>query len=453
MQTHPLIAAALATALLATTLPTLAQSTDLRTWAASGDVTASANSATLTTAAIDSGESPLSAQSALYIDALEAALALPSGALGLDAWEGSALYSSFNAAAGTRLTLDWTLSTTGFDSAFADRAFAVIDGSTVALIAQVAATPLAGSFSHIFASSGAHTLALGVLDINDVTAVSSFTVSGLQVSAVPEPGEWALLIGGLLVLPWLARRRRVRAAGVTRRMTKRLLAATTLAVTSLGASADTLALWNFNDSNLTVDVGTGTAALVGGTTTSGFNSGGGSSDAVQPGFGWSISSFAAQGTGDKQRGAAFSLSTLGFENIGFSYDMRHSNTAAGDEVVQVSTDGVNFSDLASFSTNNNGAAQPLWFNGRSVDLSALPLGDNQASLTFRVVATFAPGTASYAVSNTSGTYGTTGTWRFDMVTVSGTPIVALPEPGSVLLLLVGLGLLVGLAGRLQSRHS
>ena len=149
---------------------------------------------------------------------------------------------------------------------------------------------------------------------------------------------------------------------------------------SISAHADTIAQWNFNDSNLTVDLGAGTAATVG-STTSTFFSGGGSSDPTQPGAGWSISAFAAQSTANKEKGASFTVSTLGLENISFTYDMRHSNTAAGHEVVQYSVDGTTFNDLATFATNYNGGAV-TFINGRSVDLSAIAAADNQAALTF-----------------------------------------------------------------------
>ncbi|MFO1190621.1 MAG: PEP-CTERM sorting domain-containing protein [Rhodoferax sp.] len=227
-------------------------------------------------------------------------------------------------------------------------------------------------------------------------------------------------------------------------MFKHLIAASVAAIAFLpvAAQASTIAQWNFNDGDLIVDLGAGSATYAGGTALAGFNSGGGSSDPVQPGSGWSISTFAAQGTGDRQRGASFTVSTLGMENIVFRYDMRHSNTAPGHEVVQYSVDGSTFVDIGSFATNNNGANPPLWFNGRTVDLSAVPQADNQASVTFRVVAAFAPETSAYVASNTGASYGTGGTWRFDMVTVSGN-VAPVPEPETYAMLLAGLALVAG----------
>ena len=213
---------------------------------------------------------------------------------------------------------------------------------------------------------------------------------------------------------------------------------------SCAAHAATVAQWNFNDSDLAADLGVGTIALVGGTSTSGFNSGSGSSDPVQPGIGWSISSFAAQSSGDRQRGAQFTVSTLGLENIVFTYDMRHSNTASAFEVVQYSTNGTTFADLATFQTTNG--ASIVFNNGRSVDLSSIVAADNQAALTLRVVAAFAPGTGAYAATNPANTYATNGTMRFDMVTISGT-VAAVPEPESYAMLLAGLAALAGVVRR------
>jgi hypothetical protein len=207
--------------------------------------------------------------------------------------------------------------------------------------------------------------------------------------------------------------------------------------------------WNFNSvtpdtltttGTLTPNIGSGTASLVGGTTAT-FASGAGSSDPVTvDDSGWNLSTFAAQGAGNLTRGAQFQVSTVGFQDVVFSYDLRHSNTAPRSEAVQYSLDGTNFVTASLFSGNLG----DTWFNGRTVDLSLITGANNNANLTFRVLASFEPGTSAYAASNATSTYGTSGTWRFDMVTVSA--VTAVPEPETYAMLLAGLGL-VGLVRR------
>ena len=67
--------------------------------------------------------------------------------------------------------------------------------------------PLAGRFTYTFADAGAHALAIVVMDVTAADKVSTLTISGLQVSAVPEPGQWALLLAGLAGVGALGRRR------------------------------------------------------------------------------------------------------------------------------------------------------------------------------------------------------------------------------------------------------
>jgi hypothetical protein len=203
--------------------------------------------------------------------------------------------------------------------------------------------------------------------------------------------------------------------------------------------------WNFNsipaDANTATgtilpSTGIGAASLLGGTTAT-FNSGdasGGSSDpATGDDSGWNLTTFAAQGTGDKTSGAQFAVSTLGLSNIVINYDLRHSNTSARDEVFQYSLDGISFIDFATFQAT----AGDTWFNGRSVDLSSVAGVANNANFAFRVVAGFAPSTTTYLASKSTSTYGTSGTWRFDMVTVSAMPV---PEAETYAMMLAGLGL-------------
>lgn len=223
-----------------------------------------------------------------------------------------------------------------------------------------------------------------------------------------------------------------------------------------GANAATITQWNFNsvtpDANtgtgsLIASIGSGSLSALAGVTTSFANgaANGGSSDTAPSvdNSGFQTSTYAAQGAGNKTRGVQYNVSTVGFEDIMVKYDLRHSNTSSRYEQFQYSLDGTNFIDFALF----DGNAGDTWFNNRTVDLSAITSADNNANFAFRVVSAFTPSTLTYQASNATSSYATAGTWRFDMVTVSATPI---PEPETYALLLAGLGL-VGAASRRYSK--
>jgi hypothetical protein len=227
------------------------------------------------------------------------------------------------------------------------------------------------------------------------------------------------------------------------------------------AHADIITQWNFNgqapgvENSPTPSIGVGAASLVGGVTSTGFSSGtanGGSSDPALTGnFGWQTTTYAAQGTANRSRGVQFNVSTVGKQDIVVSFDLRHSNTSSRYEQFQYSLNGINFVDSTLF----DGNAGDTWFNNRTVDLSSIAGVNNNANFSFRVVAAFDT-SGAYAPSNSTATYATTGTWRFDMVTVNG--VTAVPEPSSIALLsLVGIGgfalrrLRKGRAGRSSER--
>lgn len=203
MTRHPFLLRAALAAMALAAGSAMAQSADLSTWTRVGDAAATAGSVSLSTAAVESGETPLFGGNALFFTDLEPAMGT---AFDGDSFEGSGVFTRFSAAAGTRVSVNWSLATTGFDAGFADRAYAVIDGTAVA-IATVAAVTQTGSFAHTFTTGGTHTLGFAVLDVNDVSGVSTLGISGLTVSAVPEPGTWALLLGGLGLVAGRARRR------------------------------------------------------------------------------------------------------------------------------------------------------------------------------------------------------------------------------------------------------
>ena len=224
-------------------------------------------------------------------------------------------------------------------------------------------------------------------------------------------------------------------------MNRPLAIAFTLLVASAAAQSQTLTKWNFNSvppdastatGSLLPSVGSGTATLVG--TTGSFASGVGSTDpAATDNTGRGTTGYAAQGTGDRTRGVQFNVSTVGFNLIAVSWDQRLSNTAARSAQFQYSLNGTNFTDFGAVFSGSPGDA---WYNNRSVDLSSVTGVGNNANFAFRVVAAFEPSTSAYAPATTSSTYATTGTWRFDQVSVT-----AVPEPGTYAMMLAGLAMI------------
>lgn len=238
-------------------------------------------------------------------------------------------------------------------------------------------------------------------------------------------------------------------------MYKQLTVATAL-LAATAAQAVVLTQWNFNsvpsdsdrDTGTTVAaIGAGTASLVGGVTSPSYNSGVGSTD---PGLsdnnsGWQTTTYAAQSTGNKTRGVQFTVNTTGFDSIMLSWDQRFSNTASKYGVVQYTTDGVNYLDTPSSSLYSTPAGD-TWVNNLGHDFSAVAGVNNNANFGVRMVSTFAPETTAYAPARADRTYAPSGTWRFDMVTISGTAIPPIPEPSTYALLLAGLGV-VGFVAR------
>lgn len=198
-----------------------------------------------------------------------------------------------------------------------------------------------------------------------------------------------------------------------------------LAVLTAGLSSPAqqiVAQWNFNAQSEAPSLGAGTAALVGGTTAA-FASGAGSSDPEETAdSAWNTTTYPAQGAGAKTAGAEFAVSTAGFEGVQFRFDTRPSNTASRHGVVQYSTDGVTFVDGVAFEQ----AGGSLWTNQVALDLSGVAAANDNAALKFRIVTDFAPGTSEYVAANPANTYGTSGTLRFDMVTVLGSPVGGTP---------------------------
>ena len=191
-----------------------------------------------------------------------------------------------------------------------------------------------------------------------------------------------------------------------------------------------------------------------------------------PGNGWS--SQAAIGT----QGAQFSSSTAGYNDITVSFDWYTTTQGEANLQLQYTTDGVNYINvpitiganstlgLAALTnttsantvngsyisdnllTNGTQAGQD-WFTGLTATI-ADPNAANDALFGIRLV------NASTGVDDvsTQGTAlnNTSGNWRFDNVSISGTVVAAVPEPESYALLLAGLGL-VGFAARRRKQQA
>jgi MYXO-CTERM domain-containing protein len=210
------------------------------------------------------------------------------------------------------------------------------------------------------------------------------------------------------------------------------------AACALPAVADTITQWDFNAGTLSPSIGAGLAGGIGGVSTNYFS--GSSTDPASSGNqAVSFSSFPAATVGNKTAGAEFKVSTVGFVDISISYDIRRSGTASMFERFQYSLNGTDFVDLSVFSSSDSS------FPTRSVDLSSISGVGNNPDFAFRVVSEFqstatGSGTAAY-VPTSSASYGTSGTWRFDMVGVSGTSVSPVPEPSTAMLGLAGAGVL------------
>jgi len=204
-----------------------------------------------------------------------------------------------------------------------------------------------------------------------------------------------------------------------------------------------LAQWDFNQyaasgslTNPVASTGIGSASGIGlggsiPLTGSISNLGGGnlSSDPNQAGAAWNTTNYATQGQRSGQTGIQFLVSTLGVDTgPTISFDVRGSITASRFIQLLYTLDGTSF---AAANVPNGGIYEiqgGAVFNNRvSFDLSGIAGAGNNANFGFRIVSVFAPGTNQYSAIAPGSTYGTTGTLRYDMVTVT------IPSPGALAL--------------------
>lgn len=208
---------------------------------------------------------------------------------------------------------------------------------------------------------------------------------------------------------------------------KKLSLLMALSVVAAASQAVVITQWNFNDSTNNASIGNGVITLVGGIGQA-YVSGSGSTDPTQPGLSLNTLSYPAQNTASGTAGAAFSTSTVGYQNIVVSFDTRHSNTASRYFDFQYTLDGTNYTTFTTMDEAGTTA-----FASRSVNLSSIAGANNNANFGVRLVSVFSPA-GGYEVTAGTGVYSPNGTKRYDMFTFSGD---AVPEPATMAVL--GLG--------------
>lgn len=244
-----------------------------------------------------------------------------------------------------------------------------------------------------------------------------------------------------------------------------LLAAFVAANAATDAKADIITQFDFNGpvaGTTTPNIGTGVISLTGGTSAT-FASGdasGGSSDPATPSppdFGYNTTTYPGVNAANETAGILVMASTFGYSNIKVNFDLRHSNTSSRYISFYYTTDGSTFNRLFLDSANSILGVTPAggspsnvtgnygsngtfdgratsspgddWFNGWTVDLSSISGASENSNFGFKIVSSF-DGGSSYIGTATDSYAG--GTWRFDMVTVSG-EVAAVPEPSSMIL--------------------
>lgn len=227
---------------------------------------------------------------------------------------------------------------------------------------------------------------------------------------------------------------------LTRRIPFNLICAVLIFLAaSKAANADELAVWNFNDSDLNVDHGSGTLTsslnvvnilFAAGTTTNARQG--------DP-AGQALSLQGGTANANNGRNLTLAVSTAGFANIVVSFATQGTSTGFNSNQFQYSTDGVSFVDFsAPYTPATAFGAVPLVFS-----LAAITGLNNNPNAAFRIVF--------------NGASSSTGNNRIDNIVVEGTSTATatIPEPTTAFLLLSGLSGLYKLKRRRdrQKRHS
>lgn len=189
-----------------------------------------------------------------------------------------------------------------------------------------------------------------------------------------------------------------------------------LACSLYGFSQDTLSYWDFNSSSSSATVGSGTISTIGGTVNNGFFTGS-TNDPAPTDKAYSTNNYPASNTNPQTAGVQINVSTVGFENINLSYDIRFSGTAADTWVLQY-TDDVSATTPTWINVDTFTYSASSSWNVETFDFSSVSTLNDNADVAFRIVSAFNISMGDYDPVSSSS-YGTGGTARFDLVTITG----------------------------------